>query len=504
MASMINSNISSLTAQRNLSTSQGSLATSMQRLSSGLRVNSAKDDAAGLAISDRMTAQIRGSIQASRNANDGISMAQVAEGALNSASNILQRVRELAVQSANDTNTAADRKSLQAETGQLLSELDRIGTTTQFNGRNLLDGSMGSATFQVGANANQTIMATTSNFRTNVYGAQLAQSSATGVPAGAKVDLAGEVVVNGAQPMTVTLDSNDTAATAAAKFNAVSDATGVSAVARNMSEFKVIPDAGGSAFALAIEGNSGSPSNITFNVSASTSAGLAEAVKAFNDVSSQTGITAKLNQSSDGIVLSNEAGGNISIKNNSPSASVTLAAYNANVTANGGTDANGATVAAGTVTFGPAATASVGGEAIYSQGTLEFSSDKGFSFGQPTGTASVLVDPTTTVSTLNSVSSIDISTVTGSTRALKIVDSALTAVDSQRASFGALQSRFEATISNLQINTENLSASRSRIQDADFAVETSNLSRAQILQQAGTAMVAQANQLPQGVMSLLK
>ena len=485
MASTINSNIASLTAQRNLSMSQSSLTMSMQRLSSGLRVNSAKDDAAGLAISDRMTAQIRGSIQAARNANDGISLSQVAEGALGSASNILQRVRELAVQSANDTNTAADRKSIQAETGQLLTELDRIGTTTQFNGRNLLDGSLGSATFQVGANANQTITATTSNFRTTVYGAQLAQTNLNNATATA-TSFAGAVVINGSQTKSVTLTAADTAATAAATFNSVSDSTGVTAVARTMSQFK--PLAVG-AYALAVTSSNSTAANITFNVTATgTSAGLAEAVKAFNDVSSQTGISAKLNVTSDGLILSNEAGDDITLGNNSAANSVSLAAFNAPTSASTGTD-----------TFGAATTAAAAGTVV-ARGTLEFASDKGFSFG---ASASALVT-TSATSTLNSVSTIDVSTVSGSTKALKIVDSALTAVNGQRASFGALQSRFEASISNLQINTENLSASRSRIQDADFAVETSNLSRAQILQQAGTAMVAQANQLPQGVMALLR
>jgi len=170
MASTINTNVASLTAQRNLGMSQTSLNTSIQRLSSGLRINSAKDDAAGLAISERFTSQIRGLNQAVRNANDGISLAQVAEGAMGSAGNILQRVRELAVQSANASNSAGDRQALQQEVGQLVSELDRISQTTEFNGSKLLDGTFGTQQFQVGANANQTIVAATANLRTSVYG----------------------------------------------------------------------------------------------------------------------------------------------------------------------------------------------------------------------------------------------------------------------------------------------------------------------------------------------
>jgi flagellin len=491
MASTINSNIVSLTAQRNLGMSQASLSTTMQRLSSGLRVNSAKDDAAGLAIADRMTAQIRGLTQATRNANDGISLAQTAEGALGSAGTMLQRIRELAVQSANDTNTSADRKSLQAETGQLLSELDRIATTTQFNGRNILDGSLGSATFQVGANANQTITASTSNFRTNVYGAQLAQTNSV-TSAATAATLAGVINVDGAVSKAVTLTAADTAASSAVKFNAVAESTGVTAVARNTSEFKVTATG---AYSLAVTGSNTTAANITFNVSAiGTAAGLAEAVKAFNDVSSTTGITAKLNTGSSGLILTEEAGENISLVNKSALAGSTigLSAYDA-----------AASITAGADTFSAQFTAAGAGVlAATTVGTLEFASDKGFAFSGGAGTG--LAVTTGASSKLNAVSTIDISTVSGSTKALKVVDAALAAVNGQRANFGALQSRFESTISNLGSSVENLSASRSRIQDADFASETANLSRAQILQQAGTAMVAQANQLPQGVLALLR
>jgi len=213
MASTINTNVASLTAQRNLGMSQASLNTSIQRLSSGLRINSAKDDAAGLAISERFTSQIRGLNQAVRNANDGISLAQTAEGALKASGDILQRVRELSVQSANATNSASDRKAIQAEVGQLLSELDRISVTTEFNGQKLLDGSFGSATFQVGANANQTITATTGNFRTTTYGAQINNSKLVDAAATATA-LTGTVVIAGLQTKTATLGASDTAATA--------------------------------------------------------------------------------------------------------------------------------------------------------------------------------------------------------------------------------------------------------------------------------------------------
>ncbi|MBS0492831.1 MAG: flagellin [Proteobacteria bacterium] len=483
MASTINTNVASLTAQRNLGVSQGSLNTSIQRLSSGLRINSAKDDAAGLAISERFTSQIRGLNQAVRNANDGISMSQTAEGALKSSGDILQRVRELSVQSANATNSAGDRKAIQAEVGQLLSEMDRISQTTEFNGQKLLDGSFGSATFQVGANANQTITATTGNFRTATYGAQINNSKLVEAAATATA-LTGTVVIAGLQTKTATLGASDTAATAAAAINTLSDATGVTASARNVSELKF---AATGSVSLEVKGDNATAANVTFNVSANTAAGLGEAVKAFNDVSSQTGITAKLNSAADGIILTNEAGADINLKNTTATggSGITLAAQNAE--------------AATTPTFGAAITAAAAGGTVASHGTLELSSDKGYSI---TGTSALA--STTAASSLKAVNTIDVSTVDGATKALKIIDSALAAVNSQRASFGALQSRFETTVNNLQTSGENMSASRSRIQDADFASETANLSRSQILQQAGTAMVAQANQLPQGVLSLLR
>ncbi|WP_312844311.1 flagellin N-terminal helical domain-containing protein [Diaphorobacter nitroreducens] len=491
MAATINTNVASLTAQRNLGVSQGSLNTSIQRLSSGLRINSAKDDAAGLAISERFTSQIRGLNQAARNANDGISLAQVAESALAGAGNILQRVRELSVQSANATNSASDRKALQAEVGQLLSELDRLAVTTEFNGQKLLDGSFGSATFQVGANANQTITATTGNFRTATYGAQLKQSAPVVVTAtNTPTPLTGEFDVAGLQTKTINLTATDTLATAAAKINAASEATGVTASARNQVELTNFVAA--SSYSLAVVGDNATAANVTFSVSSAgaTAAGLAEGIKAFNDVSSQTGITAKLNADGDGIILINESGADIQIQNNSAAGNtLAVGAYDAVTSASSGTPTFVAGVAA----------APAGGYAT-ARGYLEMNSDKGFSIGNLTGTPPVTATP----STLNSVNTIDVSTVDGSTKALKIIDSALAAVNGQRASFGALQARFETTIANLNTSSENMSASRGRIQDADFAAETANLSRTQILQQAGTAMVAQANQIPQGVLALLK
>ena len=504
MTSIINSNINSLTAQRNLTASQMSLATSMQRLSSGLRINSAKDDAAGLAIADRMTAQIRGANQAMRNANDGISLAQTGEGALAVSSNILQRVRELAVQSANATNSASDRAALNAEVGQLTSELDRIAKSSQFNGQNLLDGSFTSSTFQVGANANQTITATSSNFTTTKYGnnrigsavaltaggvgdlvvgSSVGSNASTAVAGTASTVAANSIVVNGATgTATVVVTAGDSAKTEAANINAQTNTTGVKASARTEIDLKVLTASTGYSLSLVSDNPSASPATVAFTVGVggNTADGLAAGIQAFNDKSSTTGVTAKLNTAGTGITLTNASGSDI----------VVSTAVNAS--------------GAFTVGGAPAVAANAAGGA-YTTGAVVLDSNKTFGM---TNTASAAgfgyFTNATSGSQLQSASTLDVSTVDAATRTLATVDGALAAVSSQRASYGALQSRFESTVSNLENTSENASASRSRIQDADFASETANLSRAQILQQAGTAMVAQANQLPQGVLALLK
>ena len=284
MSQVINTNVASLNAQRNLGASQGSLATALQRLSSGMRINSAKDDAAGLAISERFTSQIRGIEQARRNANDGISLSQTAEGALKSSGEILQRVRELAVQSANATNSAGDRKAIQAEVGQLVSELDRISTSTEFNGLKLLDGSFGSASFQVGANANQVITAQTGDFRTSVYGNNSYTSALITASDGAAFT-AEDFDIQGLSTATISAVATDTARTLANKVNAQSDSTGVTATARTQAELGfAVADA---SYTLSLTANNTTAVNVTFSVGAvDTAEGLANAVSAINDVAS--------------------------------------------------------------------------------------------------------------------------------------------------------------------------------------------------------------------------
>jgi len=489
MASTINTNINSLTAQRNLSTSQATLSTSLQRLSSGLRINSAKDDAAGLAISERFTTQIRGLNQAARNANDGISLAQTAEGALKASSDILQRVRELAVQSANASNSAGDRQALQAEVGQLVAELDRISQTTEFNGSKLLDGTFGTQQFQVGANSNQTITTSTANLRTNVYGNNQLQANggdAVAAVFGTNSTTLGSLTING--PLgTSTIDviANSTAKANADKVNLAVATTGVVATARTTVSLAF--DTPGS-YSLTLQSDNAAPQAIAFSISAiATGDGLSAAVASINDQSSKTGVTASLNAAGTAILLSNATGNDISIADTTVInvGSVTVQKLDS----------------AGDPTGGPVL---LGGDANPETATvvgyITMDSDKSFS-ADVTDTNLLAND---IGSTLNKVSDLDVTTFGKATEALKTVDSALAFISGSRAKLGALQSRFETSIANLQVTSENLSASRSRIMDADFAQETANLSRAQILQQAGTAMVAQANQIPQGVLALLQ
>jgi flagellin len=491
MASTINTNINSLTAQRNLNTSQATLSTSLQRLSSGMRINSAKDDAAGLAISERFTTQIRGLNQAIRNANDGISLAQTAEGALKASTDILQRVRELAVQSANGTNSASDRLALQAEVGQLVSELDRISQTTEFAGTKLLNGTFGTQQYQVGANANQTITASTPNLGTNVYGNNQVQAIGGDAVANAVFNVnlnsttAGTLTINGSLgTSTITVDVNSAAKANADKINLVASSTGVVATARTSASLTF--GATGS-YSLSLQSNNTTPQAVTFAVTGASGDGLSAAVGAINDQTSKTGVTASLNSTGTAIVLTNEAGNDISIADTTVAnaGSVTIQKLDSS-----GADSGAPAVLAGDTTP----------EGVTVVGFVTLDSDKSFSADQ-TGTNLLAAD---IGSELKKVSDLDVSTFGNATESLKTVDAALAYISGARAKLGALQSRFETSIANLQITSENLSASRSRIMDADFAQETANLSRAQILQQAGTAMVAQANQLPQGVLALLQ
>ncbi len=471
MASTINTNINSLTAQRNLSMSQSSLSTSMQRLSSGLRINSAKDDAAGLAIADRFTSQIRGNTQAARNANDGISLAQTAEGALGSIGTNLQRIRELSVQSANATNSASDRAALQQEVGQLASEIERVATQTQFNGINLLDGSFTAQAFQVGANVGQTITVSSID---SARGSDLGKYNGVNLTSSsigtASNTAAAQSLVVGGTTYALGSIANDAKAIA----NAI---TAQNIAGMTVTAGKTTVAGGTQAVTTTTAGTATlSVNGVTLTLNATTDAATnrANAVTAFNNASASTGVTAR--DTGSGVELTAADGRNIDVSG----------------------FALGTAVATTIDDFGLGAAAVTGGTL-----NIDYVAPTGVT-GSVSATGAWTLAATNIASTGTAVNALDISTVAGANAAIKSVDAALSNINSSRATLGAIQNRFSSTVENLQTSAENLSASRSRIQDADFASETANLSRAQILQQAGTAMVAQANQLPQGVLALLR
>jgi len=482
MALTINTNVASLNAQRNLGATQNNLAKSMQRLSSGLRINSAKDDAAGLAISDRMTSQIRGLNQATRNANDGISLAQTAEGAMQESTNILQRMRELAVQSANDSNTGSDRASLQKEVAQLQQELDRIATTTSFNGKKVLDGSFTSQSFQVGANAGETIAFSVGGTKSTQIGAHQYKSEGT-------INNAVNAAVNNVAAQTLTVNGslgtkttgvlvNATAKTVAESVNNISGDTGVTATAVTYAKMTAV--AGPTTFDL--YGKNSAAETISVNIASAND--LTELADAINAKASDTGIQAELSADKSSVVLKNSEGYDIR---------ATWTAGDFSIT---GLAADGKTAA------GAAVQADAAGEQATVGGNITFNSEKSYSIGS-TDTATI-TNAAVEASTLSKVGSVDISSRSGANDALQVIDSAISFVDTERANLGAVQNRFESTIANLQNISENVSAARSRILDADIAQETSNMTKQNILQQAGVSILAQANQTPQLALSLLQ
>lgn len=629
MPSFINTNMASLNAQRNLNTSQTAQSDALQRLSSGMRINSAKDDAAGLAISSRMSSQIAGSNQAIRNANDGISLAQTAEGDLSQISNNLQRMRDLAVQASNATNSASDRAALNAEVQSLAQEIDRVSQNSSFNGVKLLDGSFTAQNFQVGANAtaNDSVqIASISSARISQLGGVGATTSATVTGTAVTAALtAGALTLNGTQVGASNVgalpgQSAASATSVATAINAVSGASGVTATANSNS----VAGAAATTF-TSLAANSFSVNGI--NVGAIAAGGNAigqgaNTAAAINLVSAQSGVTASANATTGAVTLTAADGRDINISASTANRATAMAAtgiaaanfgtagttaslgafatltsadatdkvaitvdgislqastavgaggvlaatvatslnafltanagYSATLTSTGaalGTAVSGANLTAGisitkadgtavdiqtifsdttgalapvgatgggfaSVTAGDVVTpatniTAAGTGQTQNHGTVTLSSSNAdgivLSGGAvASGGFTAATTAATTVSNVSAISSINISTAAGATSALSAIDGALATVNSSRASLGAYQNRFASVVSSLQTTSENLTASRSRIQDTDFAAETASLSRAQILQQAGTAMLAQANQLPNQVMTLLR
>ena len=472
MAQYINTNIASLNSQRNLSTSQSALATSLQRLSSGLRINSAKDDAAGMAISSRMTSQVNGLNQAARNANDAISLSQTAEGGLANIGDLLQRIRDLSVQSANDTNTSSDRSSIQNEVNQLTSEIDRVATQTAFNGNKLLDGSLSNANFQVGANASQTISMSISSARITNLGVG-GTSTAVGVASSTTAyNGLGAATINGT---VISASQNDgvsfvggaqagtTSALAAANaITAQAGTTGVTATASSTVTSVAMTVGAIASGGVVING---------VNIGAVASAGAGTVtdqaalfVQAANAVQGQTGVTAALGTTAGTYTLTAADGRNIDIS---------------------GTVNNVTAGIANSTTYGQVTLHS--GKSITTAGATAAAQ-----FGVAAGTFAAVG------------TALDVTTQGAANTAITSIDAALSQINVGRAALGAYQNRFTSAIANLQSSSENITAARSRIQDTDFAAETGALTRAQILQQAGTAMLAQANSVPNGVMALLR
>ena len=518
MALTVASNPASINAQNRLSGSSSNLSTSMERLASGLRINSAKDDAAGLQISNRLTSQINGLNVAVRNANDGISMAQTAEGALQESTNILQRMRDLAVQSSNATNTTVDRKAINEEVTQLKSELNRIADTTTFGGQKLLDGTFGNQQFQVGADAYETIGLSINSSRTDDLGgartslddgssmgvASAAANDAATATAGLDFTAADTLAIKGVNDATVQFGDNDSAAEMAAKINAEFNTTGVKADAKTTAiissfaggEVDTANGGGGDGISFSLS-NGTSSEIISFTSSGDMNDDLQTLVNKINEKASVTGIGAKYDSEAHdangaGIILTSEAGDNI-----------VISGLTDDDASGGGTDVTFEVTGAGydgTQDATDTAIVSGGANSVAVRGSIQLDSTLAFSSTSSSVESGVGTEARSKEIT---VDTIDLTSAQGSQDAIAIIDGALAKIDKNRATLGATQNRLDSTVSNLSSIVENSSAARSRIRDTDFTVETAELTKNQILQQAGTSILAQANQLPQAALSLL-
>jgi flagellin len=541
MAQVINTNVLSLNAQRNLSKTGMGLAQALQRLSSGLRINSAKDDSAGLGISDRMTTQIRGLNQAVRNSQDGISLSQTSESALSEITNNLQRIRELAVQSANATNSASDRAALNLEVQQRIGEVNRIASQTSFNGRKVLDGTFGSANFQVGANVGEVIsvglstsmaassigafvnttgtlattsVGTASTGTVQVGAATLTPTTYTGVNGQQIATGADQVTINtidvlASTGFAVSGDSSRNEYSAYAKAAAI-NATGISGVTASATNSQTFaPETGGllvdfATLATTDTAGYGLTINGTTIYDATTSGALTSAASSISISDAVAQINSQ--QFTTGVVASTDASGNLVLTATDGRDINIGETYSF-------TDNDGAGVSTGgfnsvfstrTVTDGGAGG---GVNSTDTNGPLNFRGQISLQSNADIAITSGMAILGFTSPTLQATSSLEAQSVTTSANAnntIQSVDSALTAVSNLRSTFGAIQNRFESVVSNLESVAENLTASRSRILDADFAAETAALTRAQVLQQAGVAMLAQANAAPQNVLALLQ
>ena len=508
---VINTNISAVAAQNSLRTSGLNQTTAMERLSSGVRINSAKDDAAGLAISTRMTANIRGLAAAIRNANDGISLTQTAEGSLASIGDNLQRIRELAVQSANSSNNATDRAALHAEASQLVSEIDRIAANATFNGIKLLDGSYQDQNLQVGSGneANDRISISIASAKSSSLGvgggssySTIVNGGAAPTAVGATALVSGALALNGFVVGAASTDgvsstgSDSSGIAVAAAINAVSGQSGVMAsVQKTVREGTAVGAVGATGFGVTLAAGTVSINGVSIgNIDAATSAvgRAAQMAAAINAKSGQTGVIAEFSTTDGAVKLTATDGRNIAIDVKSTATSISSAMTGLTHTAGTTSGATTTSVTRSSVKLSSSNASGITVEGLTAAGLASAGLTGVTSYTASTATAGA------------GVSTVDLTTATGSQTALSTLDKAINTITDARASMGAYQNRLNASIANLETSSMNLQASRSRILDTDYAKETTNLAKSQIIQQAATAMLAQANQSAQSVLSLLK
>lgn len=567
MALTVNTNITSLSVQKNLNRASEALGTSMSRLSSGLKINSAKDDAAGLQISNRLTSQIKGLSVAVKNANDGISIAQTAEGAMQESTSILQRMRELALQSANGSNSDDDRTSLQQEFTALSGELNRIASTTTFGGRNLLDGSFGSTAFQVGASANETISfsmkdvsatglkgsyseanvaGSVTNLSASVVGkvftpppasftttVDLSSFSALGNDEVAKLTVGStDIDIKGAVTTPAAPAENNDKATLSAAFEAALAAESITFTKDGDKYSLSSPttftattsgtDAGKLGFTVPAVA-AASATKISINdkeITIPAGKTAAEIAGIINTDTTDTGVKAAVDSATGRLLLSSEGGKAIKLENGTAGAlsslglssgstqaklvadtSITL--NNVEVKFKKGDDMDAVVAAINSASTGVTASKNEDNTlSLFSDGNISIA-DGSAGTGLKTLGLEAKVGTTTATTVETTVSDLNILNAADSQVAIQALDAAIAQVDSQRAQLGAVQNRFDSTVANLNSISENSTAARSRVQDADFASETAELTKQQTLQQASTAILSQANQLPSSVLKLL-
>jgi flagellin len=492
MALNINTNIGALSASVAASAVNKSMETAMERLSSGLRINTASDDAAGVAIASRMEAQIRGLNQAIRNAADGQALIDTTEGAHIEIENILQRMRELAVQSANDTNISADRANLQAETAALIAEIDRIANQSTWNSVPILDGTFTSKQLQIGADKSQILSFSVDSARSSDIGDYQLLSDSHAVAANT-ID-GDDLTINGhLGSATIAVAAGASAKDVVATINTKTSSTGVTATAITKAKLSALSTAEAVAFTLTGDAAA------TISVTVAAVSHLGAIKDAINAKSGVTGITAAFGDDTSEIVLTHLGGEDIAISG----MDTTTAGTTITLEALDRVGADLSTPDTATISEGGTATGTVVGQ-------MTLSSIKSFTVAGDDATGEDgffhTLNGTTAGGTaaLSSVSSVNIATTSGAANAIRAIDGALDKINTARANLGAISNRLDNTISNLTNISTNVSSSQSRIQDADFAAESTNLAKSQILQQAATAMLAQANASKQGVLQLLQ